>query len=75
VAEEERSELDKYLGVIVGVTSAITFALTSVLNRKLKAINYAALMVYHGLIGGILASLVIVIEGAIKGELRIYTPE
>mmetsp|Transcript_10074 Transcript_10074/g.13701 ORF Transcript_10074/g.13701 Transcript_10074/m.13701 type:complete len:90 (+) Transcript_10074:576-845(+) len=32
-------------------------------------------MVYHGLIGGILASLVIVIEGAIKGELRIYTPE
>ena len=31
-------------------------------------------MVYHGLIGIVLASLVILIEGAIKGEFRIYTP-
>ena len=76
-ADEEdgvESELDNYLGVIVGIASAITFALTGIFNRKLKAIDYTALMVYHGLIGGVLALLVILIEAAIKGEFRIYTP-
>jgi len=72
--EEEGSELDKYLGVIVAMSGAITFAICSVFNRKLKAIDYSALMVYHGMIGGILVSLFILIEAAIKGEFRIYTP-
>jgi len=73
-SEDEPSELDKYLGVIIAITAAFTFALTSVFNRKLKAIDYTALMVYHGIIGGILASTVILIEGAIKGSFRFYTP-
>ena len=73
-ADEEDGVHDDYLGVIVGIASAITFALTGIFNRKLKAIDYTALMVYHGLIGGVLALLVILIEGAIKGEFRIYTP-
>ena len=73
-SEDEPSELDKHLGVIIAITAAFTFALTSVFNRKLKAIDYTALMVYHGIIGGILASTVILIEGAIKGSFRFYTP-
>ena len=56
------------------MSGAITFAICSVFNRKLKEIDYSALMVYHGIIGGILASLFILIEAAIKGEFRIYTP-
>ena len=71
--DDDSSVLDKYLGVIIAITAACTFALTSVFNRKLKAIDYTALMVYHGIIGGVLASLVILIEGAIKGEFRTYT--
>lgn len=34
--EEESSGIDKYLGLIVGFITAWTFALTSVLNRRLK---------------------------------------
>ena len=53
---------------------AWTFAVCSVFNRKLKEIDYSALMVYHGIIGGFLASLFIVIEGIIMGgDFRFYT--
>ena len=72
--DEDSSEITKYLGVMVAIGSAIFFALTSVLNRKLKAISYSSLMVYHGIIGGGLAAIVIAIEGAIRGGFRIYTP-
>ena len=70
---ESPSELNKYLGVIIAFSGAITFAICSVFNRKLKAIDYSALMVYHGLIGGVLAALFILIEAAIVGHFRIYT--
>ena len=44
------------------------------LNRKLKSIDYSALMVYHGLIGGILSAIYILIEAAINGgNFRFYT--
>ena len=56
------------------MAAAITQALTAVWNRKLKSIPYTALMVYHGLIGVTLTSIVILIEGAIKGGFRFYTP-
>ena len=55
------------------MSGAITFSINSVFNRKLKAIDYSALMVYHGLIGTILASLFILIEASIRGEFRFYT--
>ena len=60
----------------MAITGAWTFAVCSVFNRKLKQIDYTALMVYHGLIGGTLASLYILLEGLIKGgEFRFYTLE
>lgn len=59
--------------MIIGVCAAITFALTSVFNRKLKSIHYAALMVYHGLIGITATSIIIVIEAIVKGGFRFYT--
>ena len=72
--EEEAPEFEKYLGVIVAFTSAWTFAVCSVFNRKLKEIDYSALMVYHGLIGGTLASVFILVEGLIMGgDFRFYT--
>ena len=55
-------------------TGAWTFAVCSVFNRKLKEIDYTVLMVYHGLIGGTLASVFIIIEGIIMGgDFRFYT--
>ena len=72
VVEEESSE-NLYLGIVVAFTGAWTFSICSVFNRKLKEIGYEALMVYHGLIGGVLASVFILIEGAINGEFRTYT--
>ena len=74
--EEHPPAYEKYLGVIVAFIGAWTFAITSVFNRKLKEIDYTALMVYHGLIGVILSSAVILIEGIIKGGVfRFYSLE
>ena len=72
---EEESEFDLYFGILVAFTGAWTFAVCSVLNRKLKEIGYEALMVYHGLIGGGAASLFILVEGAFRGGFRFYTGE
>ena len=71
--EEPKSDSDKYMGVIIAFTGAWAFAICSVFNRKLKEINFQVLMVYHGMIGGILASVFILIEGAINGGFRWYT--
>lgn len=74
--EEKQPEYEKYLGVIVAFSGAWSFAVCSVFNRKLKEIDYTALMVYHGLIGGVLASVVILTEGIVKGGVfRFYSLE
>lgn len=62
--------------MVVAFAGAWTFAVCSVFNRKLKQIDYSALMVYHGMIGGVLASIFIIIEGIVNGgNFRFYTVE
>ena len=74
--EEKQPEYEKYLGVIVAFSGAWAFAICNVFNRKLKEIDYTALMVYHGLIGAVLASAVILTEGIVKGGVfRFYSLE
>lgn len=58
--------MEKYLGVLVAFGGAWTFSVCSVFNRKLKAIDYSALMVYHGLIGGVASIVFILIEAAVR---------
>ena len=73
--DETNTPLVQNLGLAFGLLSALTMAVNSVYNRKLKNIDYFVVMCYHGLLGGGLAIIYICIEAAIKGEFRIYTGE
>ena len=71
---EETDEVkDRFIGLVVISAAAISFAICSTWNRKLKQVHFSVLMVYHALIGATLALLYILVEGYIRGEFRIYT--
>ena len=72
-AEEELGIEQRILGLMIIFVSAWTFAVNSIFNRKLKAVNFAVVMVYHALLGGILSILYIGVESFIAGKFRIYT--
>ena len=63
----------QYVGTGLALLSGFTMSINSVWNRKLKNLDYYVVMLYHGILGTILAIIFITIEGAIKGELRFYT--
>ena len=73
---EEESEIEKYLGVIVALLSSIAYAICSVFNRRLKEITYYTVMFYHGIIGFIIVSIVVLIDrAAVSGEFRFYSAD
>lgn len=61
----QKSELQKYTGMILGIVAAMGFAVNSVYNRKLKNLDYTDILVYYGVVGVGLSSIFILIEGAI----------
>lgn len=71
--EEEVSQLVQNIGLGLGLLSAMTMAVNSVYNRKLKNIDYFVVMCYHGILGSAFAIVYICIEAVINGEFRIYT--
>ena len=62
--------------MIVIFTSSWVFSVKNIYNRKLKVLDTTIVMVYHSLIGFVVSSLLIFLEGLVKGgEWRFYTFE
>ena len=49
-------------------------ALTNVCARRMKTVDHTVLMFFVGMIGSLFAAIVILVEGVVKGEFRVYTP-
>ena len=62
---EDASELEKYIGMMLAILGGVSMAISNVYNRKLKDIDYNNIMVYHSMLGIILASVYILVEAII----------